>query len=211
MTNNETFKIEAKYGQLESSTSTSVYFVDPIFFGELKCDELFTTHAHNVDYDHENTEKTSNDPSTSKYYNFGWLFNTKEVNEETFTDSESIRNLPKYISNTPEHTYEISTDPENPGHICYAYPAIYGTLRYIKDTDGYIYYDSELDAGYEPEQSALDNAFFCIKNAIIDPWANQEQIAYNVYISKVPTYVNSLQMSFKKPVEVVAVGNVVIE
>ena len=187
LTDSDDFILTAKYGKLECSTTTSVYFVNPTYFGELDCRDAWT-HKNNTEWGHEYENNENHDKEHSMYYDFDWIKNNPSLITNT---------LPKYLTNTSEHTYEVSTDPSNPGHICYAYPADFGELAYIKDRDGYIYYDFDLDAGYKENQSSIENTFIFIKDMVLKPYGDQDEVKYNVYISKVPTYVNNLQLIFK--------------
>ncbi len=195
LTDSDDFILTAKYGKLECSTTTSVYFVNPTYFGELDCREAWT-HKNNTEWGHEVENDDNHDKEHSMYYNFDWIKNNPSLITNT---------LPKYITNTSEHTYEVSTDPSNPGHICYAYPADFGELAYIKDRDGYIYYNFDLDAGYNKDQSSIENTFFFIKDLVLKPYGDQDEVKYNVYVSKVPTYVNNLQLVFKNRINYIEI------
>lgn len=166
-TASDDFKLEAKYGILECSTTTSIYFVDPIYFGELDC----------------------------AYHNLG-----VEPSDLSWVNQDTIKKLTQYISNTQEHTYAITTDYEKPGHICYAFPASLGELKYIKDSDGYIYFDYEK---YVVDPNDESNSFMFKKIEKFQPWSERidYSVDYNVYVSKVPAYVNNLNLIFKKNYE----------
>lgn len=143
------FTINVRYGLLKASTTVTVYFEKPIYFGELKCGPHITSNIHG---------------------NFDWV-----------SFAEIQNQLLKYISTTPSQTYKISTDPTEPGHICYVYPDTFGELDYITDDDGYIYYDA--DANESDNQYKL----ITIKN-----------IPYNIYIQKEPSVVYDKILKFKK-------------
>lgn len=182
------FTFWAKYGQLEHRTTITVYFVYPIFFGELKCDADHLSTRNNHEFDNYVDENNKNpgfqlDPEIYKGQplDFDWV------------TAEDIVALPKYTKNTPEGNFEITTNAANPGHIVYAYPATYPALRYINDYDGYLYYNSDLS----PNDS--QNAFVCFKRTL-EPIEGMGSVEYYVYINKEPIYLFEQILKFKKQI-----------
>lgn len=108
-----------------------------------------------------------------------------------------IKTITKYTTNTPEHTFEITTDINNPGYICYAYPKEYGELSYIKDAEGYVYYDCKKTNDDEENSFKMDTV-------TLNPYSDKEDaIEYYVYINnkKAPVYVHNLRLSFKNLIQ----------
>lgn len=182
------FTFWAKYGQLEHRTTITVYFVYPIFFGELSCKDE-TKPQVNPHSTRNNHELDNNNP--------GFQLDPEIYKDQTldfdWVTAENIVKLPKYTKNTPEGNFEITTNAAEPGHIVYAYPATYPALRYINDYDGYLYYNSDLS----PNDS--QNAFVCFKRTLepIEGMGTQE---YYVYINKEPIYLFEQILKFKKQI-----------
>lgn len=176
------FTFWAKYGQLEHRTTITVYFVYPIFFGELKCEADHLSVRNNHELDNQNPGFQL-DPEIykSQALDFDWV------------TAGNIVTLPKYTKNTPEGNFEITTNAASPGHIVYAYPATYPALRYINDYDGYLYYNSDLS----PNDS--QNAFVCFKRTL-EPIEGMGSVEYYVYINKEPIYLFEQILKFKKQI-----------
>lgn len=170
-TKNYTFK--AEYGQLVSLSTVTIYFVDPIFFGEIPIASLTNEKQNNI-------------------HNYDYL---SSLNDKTL-GSLIKGNLQKYTSNTQNGNYEITTNKNYPGHICYAYPEHLGELRYITDMDGYMYYDSG-----KSEVDEITNSFIHRLIQIKNPLDGRtEDVNYHVYINKEPSYVYKHILKFKKQV-----------
>ena len=170
-TKNYTFK--AEYGQLVSLSTVTVYFVDPIFFGEIPITN-FTNYENNI-------------------HSYDYLSDLSDGDLGNLIKM----NLQKYTTNTQNGNYEITTDKNYPGHICYAYPEQLGELRYITDMDGYMYYDS----GKSNVDAA--NSFIHRQITINKPLdEGNEDVNYHVYINKEPSYVYKQILKFKKQVTV---------
>lgn len=165
-TKNYTFK--AEYGQLVSQSTVTVYFVNPVFFGEI--------------------------PLKS----FGNI--EKDIHDHSYLESlndDMVKALQKYTTNNSQGNYEITTNQNDPGHICYAYPVELGELRYIIDMNGYMYYDS----GKSDDDIA--NSFIHKQITIQNPLDDEaERVEYHVYINKEPSYVYKQILKFKKQVAV---------
>ena len=144
------FIISVRYGQLKASTTVAVHFVHAMYFGELKC----TNSPHSTSNIHKDLE---------------WI---------SFGEIQS--QLVKYISNTPIQTYKITTDPIEPGHICYAYPEQFGALNYIIDNENHIYYNGE----YENNDFEILTMDF-------------NGINYYIYIQKEPSVQTEQILKFK--------------
>ena len=119
----------------------------------------------------------------------GKILDPNTVN--TDINVEKIKELPKYISTTASHTYELTTNQQNPGYVCYAYPILknddynysFGKMEYITDLFGYYYYSRyAVDGG---------NDFISVKDIIIN-----EQ-PYRVYIQKELSIVQNQHYKFK--------------
>jgi hypothetical protein len=177
------YKFKAKYGQLEHVTTITVHFVNPIFFGEIKCNTTTTYNNHNHSMDN-GVPNIQVDPEVYPHMaamDFDWVTEDK------------IKALSKYISNTQEHSYEITTDQQNPGHIVYAYPKDFGQLSYINDYDGYLYYNFNT--------SMDDNDVICLTRQITPiEELTDNHVDYYVYIFKEPSYVYKQIIKFKKAV-----------
>lgn len=133
------FQIKSIYNREGASTTVTVYFVDPIYFGE--------------------------------YFEDGGI---KPGDYNWKPKAENIMNIKKYVTTSPQSTYQITTNEKNPGYICYAYPKTFNELMQIVDFDGNVYYNSQTN----------DNDFVmseCLINGV----------DYYVYINKVPVYVVS--------------------
>lgn len=191
-TTNYTF--HAKYGQLEHMTTITVYFVYPVFFGEISCGEsnrnhISTTNDHSMDNNKEGYQTEYNKVYESGDLDFDWV------------TEEKIKQLTKYTTNTQEGSYEITTDSQHPGHIVYAYPASYGPLKYINDYDGYLYYNAEYN------NDDKQNAFVYIKKTLQEPIPglvdeSTTGIEYYVYVIKEPIYLYKQILKFKKQITI---------
>lgn len=174
------FTITAQYGQLVSSTTVVVYFVDPIFFGEIPCDDKTTT----IKVGDEYVDVKMHQHSTSKYFDYHELFKPT---------LDQIQKLPKYISNTAEHSFEVTSgDSTNPGHICYAYPASLGLLKTITDVEGYLYYDHNL-----PDDENRYMLFGDKEPFEIMVHNGAGTVPYYVYVDKAPVYQYKQILKFK--------------
>jgi hypothetical protein len=183
-TTNYTF--HAKYGQLEHMTTITVYFVYPVFFGEISCgDAHASTNDHSMDNGTPDYQTEHNTIYKEGALDFDWV------------TEEKIKQLTKYTTNTQEGSYEITTDAKNPGHIVYAYPASYGPLKYINDFDGYLYYNAEYN------NDDKQNAFVYIKKTLDNPipgLVGLPPVDYYVYVIKEPIYLYKQILKFKKQI-----------
>lgn len=166
VTESQEFVITAQYGQLISSTTVMVYFVHPIYFGEIPCVDSY---------------------EESNYH-------------DSFKPTEAqIKMLTKYISNTQEHSFEItSNNPSDPGHICYAYPAELGHLKSITDLEGYVYYTISTN-----NQEPVENRYMMYGDNkddkfMITPHNSPVAVPYYVYVDRTPVYQYKQILKFKK-------------
>lgn len=112
-----------------------------------------------------------------EYFEIGGI---KPGDYDWVPNTEIISKLQKYITVTPQSTYEITTNKKNPGYICYAYPKTFNKLTQIYDYEGNIYYRSTSD-----------------KNDFIKSECVINGVDYYVYINKVPSYVTKHIFKFE--------------